>query len=184
MVALVAISMTGTWLNVKVERSTLESQTSLQTKLLDEMKARKPKPVEVTATTEQAATMQAARELVERKAFSWSLLLSKIEPVIPHDVRVTNISISARSGTVEPQQASDWEHHIARLTLEVVAKKYSDVIDLINGMEKTGLLSVSPVQQNKIETGELLFTLAVEYRISQTPPAVYIAQDTPKGDDQ
>lgn len=183
-VALFAVSLAGTWMNSRAERATLESQVELQQKLIAEIRERAPKPVEVAVTEEQSATMKAARELVERKAFSWSLLLSKIEPVIPHDVRVTNISISARTGSAESKQSSDWEHHIARLTMEVVAQKYSGVTELMDGMEKTGLFTVSPVQQNKIETGEVLFTLAVEYRIPEAAPAVYVAQTAGKEDER
>lgn len=180
--ALIGVSIVGTWLNVRAENTTLESQVGLQSRLVDQLKARRPLAAVVNVSAEQAATLQSAQEMVERKAFSWSLLLSKIEPVIPHQVRVTNISISAKSNTPDSQKASDWQNHIARLTLEVVAKKYPDVIELIKAMEKTGLFSVSPIQQRQMETGDLLFTLAVDYRIPQTAPAIYVAQDTSKED--
>jgi hypothetical protein len=123
----------------------------------------------LTITVDKNRELLAARELIERRAFSWSQLLNDIERHIPPNVRVLRIVVNKvrakdPNATAEAQGSED---RTVALTLEVIGKSTTDVTKMITEFERTGTFSVNPIEKKLIEgISDVQFTLAVEY----TPP--------------
>lgn len=123
----------------------------------------------LTITPDKNRELLAARELIERRAFSWSQLLNDIEHHIPPNVRVLRIAVNKVKAkdpnAMAGAQAS--EDRTVALTLEVVGKSTTDVTKMITEFERTGIFQVNPIERKLIEgLSDVQFTLAVEY----TPP--------------
>lgn len=107
---------------------------------------------------EDLRALQAAHLLIDRKRFSWSRLLTDLEAAMPANVRVESISVRdvLRSGG----------RTFADLQMKVVGKQASDVLEMINAMNRAGLFDAEileeDTQNDKGETG-INFTLRVRY---------------------
>jgi len=134
-------------------------------------------------TLEQNHELQAATELIARKAFSWSQLLNDLERYIPGTVRVRRISVDK----IAPRQreaATEAGNKIVYLMFEVTGKGVTEVTKMIIDMEKSGIFVAEPVTQHGLEgTDEVEFTLRVEYhpRAAQQTPRAALANQVAEG---
>jgi cell division protein FtsB len=121
----------------------------------------------LSITSDKNRELLAARELIERRAFSWSQLLNDIERHIPPNVRVLRIAVN-KVKTKDPNAASGGsEDRTVALTLEVIGKSTTDITKMITEFERAGAFTVNPIEKKLIEgMSDVQFTLAVEY----TPP--------------
>jgi Tfp pilus assembly protein PilN len=107
---------------------------------------------------ELAAVSAAAREandIIDRRAFSWTELLTQLEGTLPDDVRIT---------TVQPRLDRD----VFKVGLVAEARRAEDVAGFIEALEKTGTFkNVVPLQQQTNEEGLIQVALEGEY----APPA-------------
>jgi len=90
---------------------------------LERMRAREAAP----ATAVDAATLvrwRGLKELVDQRAFSWTLLLSDLEPLVPPGVRITSLSPKPHpSGLVS-------------LELEALARSPEQVLEFVTALER------------------------------------------------
>ena len=96
--------------------------------------------VKIALTPEQLQTLQSAHTLVDRKRFSWSLLLSDLEGALPGSVRVTRINVkdvALRDGQT-----------VADLELTVVSKSPATITQMISDMDAAGVFQAELVAQN------------------------------------
>lgn len=91
-------------------------------------------------TPDQQQALPAAHALVDRKAFSWSGLLSDLESSLPGNVRVSRIAV--RDVTRQSNQT------IAQLDLAVFAKNSSTIADMISAMHQEGVFEAELRNQN------------------------------------
>jgi Tfp pilus assembly protein PilN len=100
---------------------------------------------------ELEAVSAAAREanaIIDRRAFSWTELLTQLEATLPDDVRIT---------TVQPRLDKD----AFKIGLIAEARRAEDVEAFIEALEKTGTFrNVVPLQQQSSEDG--LIEVAIE----------------------
>jgi hypothetical protein len=153
----------------------LESQLVVQQETLNRLIPQTPKgnpatPISMmTITPDKNRELLAARELIERRAFSWSQLLNDIERHIPPNVRVVRIAVN-KVRTKDPNASAGVqgsEDRTVALTLEVIGKSTTDITKMITEFERTGTFTVNPIEKKLIEgMSDVQFTLAVEY----TPP--------------
>lgn len=121
----------------------------------------------LTITPDKNRELLAARELIERRAFSWSQLLNDIERHIPPNVRVLRIAVNKISTKDSNAAPGGSEDRTVALTLEVIGKSTTDVTKMITEFERTGTFTVNPIEKKLIDgMSDVQFTLAVEY----TPP--------------
>jgi Tfp pilus assembly protein PilN len=103
---------------------------------------------------ELAAVSAAAREandIIDRRAFSWTELLTQLEGTLPDDVRIT---------TVQPRLDRD----VFKVGLVAEARRAEDVASFIEALEKTGTFkNVVPLQQQTNEEGLIQVALEGEY---------------------
>jgi Tfp pilus assembly protein PilN len=126
------------------------------------------KKVKQLMTREQLQALDAAHQLVDRKAFSWSRLLADLEAALPGNVRVSRISVRdiGRQG----------DQTVADLELTVFAKSANVVTAMIRDMDRAGIfqadLRVQNLQKGRGESGTE-YDLAVIYR----PRAGYASEN-------
>ena len=127
--------------------STQKDVTDLR-KQLDSL-LQKEQAVKNALTTDQKRELKYAHGLVDRKAFSWSLLFRDLEASLPGEIRVTKIAVKG----VGVQDGRP----IADLDLVVSSKAASEVTQMIEEMESQGVFHAELVAQNpqrgKGETG-------------------------------
>ena len=117
------------------------------------------KKVKQLMTHEQLQALEAAHQLVDRKAFSWSRLLADLEAALPGNVRVSRIAVRdiGRQG----------DQTVADLELTVFAKSANVVTAMIRDMDRAGIfqadLRVQNLQKGRGESGTE-YELEVIYR--------------------
>ncbi len=126
-------------------------------------KYEKPVQSNVRISTDQNRELLAASELIARRAFSWSGLLSDIERNLPPTVRVLRVAVTQiqsleRDGTIGDNESA------ASLTLDVIGKSGLDVTNMINRFHESGRFKVIPIQKKPVEgMEEVEFQLSVFY---------------------
>jgi Tfp pilus assembly protein PilN len=104
---------------------------------------------------ELAAVSAAAREanaIIDRRAFSWTDLLTQLEATLPADVRIT---------AIQPR----FDRGASKIGLVAVARRAEDVADFIEALEKTGQFhNVVPFQQSVDDDGSINVALEGDYR--------------------
>jgi Tfp pilus assembly protein PilN len=105
--------------------------------------------VKIALTPDQLQTLQSAHTLVDRKRFSWSLLLSDLEGALPGSVRVTRINVK--------DVALQGSQTVANLELTVVSKSPTTITQMISDMDAAGIfqaeLAVQNLQKGRGEIG-------------------------------
>lgn len=123
----------------------------------------KPVTSKTGISTEQNKQLAAASELIARRAFSWSELLSDIERSLPAGVRVLRVAVAQ----VQPKERSetfDGTENAAMLGVSVIGKSGQDVTTMIDRMHGSGRFKVTPVSKKAVEgTEDIEFELKVEY---------------------
>ncbi|HZS04265.1 MAG TPA: hypothetical protein VFD58_05465 [Blastocatellia bacterium] len=166
---------------------TLGTINDLDKKIVDlqpqvEQKEKEAKKVQQTGTTvpalstEQTLSMMAARDLIQRKTFSWSQLLNEMEQLIPLTVRVRKITVgkieekkAAGSNLVSASTGDEEPAKKVALTVEVTGRNYAEVIRMIDTFNHTGHFEMQPKAERVLEgTDEVEFDLSVIYQ----PPVV------------
>ena len=123
----------------------------------------KPVVSNVSISTDENKQLVAANELIARRAFSWSQLLSDIERSLPAGVRVLRVAVN-QILPQEREEAFDGSENAATLTLTVIGKTNQDVTTMINRFHDTGRFKVFPLSKKTVDgTDEIEFELKVEY---------------------
>ncbi|MBL8191893.1 MAG: hypothetical protein JNK38_28030 [Acidobacteria bacterium] len=123
----------------------------------------KPVVSNVSISTDENKQLVAANELIARRAFSWSQLLSDIERSLPAGVRVLRVAVN-QILPHEREEAFDGSENAATLTLTVIGKTNQDVTTMINRFHDTGRFKVFPLSKKTVDgTDEIEFELKVEY---------------------
>jgi Tfp pilus assembly protein PilN len=137
LLALVFILRATSQTNSKVEVTQREV-----TNLSQQMAAvrERAEQVKIALTPEQRQTLQSAHSLVDRKRFSWSLLLSDLEGALPGSVRVTRINVK--------DVAVRGDQTVADLELTVVSKSAATITQMISDMDAAGIFQAELVAQN------------------------------------
>jgi hypothetical protein len=170
-IVLIAIYVTSLWLmlwfvgeksNVLAKSDELkrriESQKQLAQEAAIEQDRRKKEQVKVVVTEQQAIELAAARQLIQRKVFSWNRMIGDIEEYVPKNTRITSIKVD--------ESANSPEDVIARIQVKAVGTTASEMTEMMINLEKSaGLFTVGETGQDATtETGETPFTLNLTYR--------------------
>jgi Tfp pilus assembly protein PilN len=125
--------------------------------------------------TDQQQSLKAAHQLVDRKRFSWSRLLSDLESAMPDNVRVSRIAVR--------EVSSQGGQTVAVLDLTVFSKGYESVDGMIKEMDRNGTFRADIMSQNLQKgRGEIgtEYDLAVVYR----PRASFASESVAELNDQ
>lgn len=168
--ALIGFQTFGTISDLDKEIAQLQPQVKKKT---DEAAAVTKTGAGVSALTpEETLSMLAARELIQRKAFSWTQLLSEMERLIPGTVRVRKIALSkvedkgsgGQSGTAPAGNSGVDVPGTVSLSFEVTGRNYNEVLQMVDTFNQTGRFEVTATQERILEgTEEVEFDLQVTY---------------------
>lgn len=96
-----------------------------------------------------------ANSIIDRRAFSWTELLTRLEATLPDDVRIT---------TVQPRLDSN----VFKVGLIAEARQAEDVAAFIEALEKTGAFrNVVPLEQHTDEEGLIRVAIEGEYHAQE-----------------
>lgn len=136
----------------------IDSQKQLVKEATDEQERRKKEQVKVVVTEPQAIELAAARQLIQRKVFSWNRMLSDIEEYVPKNTRIVSIKVEEIANTTD--QA------MARVQVKAIGTTAGEMTEMMVSLEKSGgLFEVGETgQEATTENGETPFTLNLTYR--------------------
>ena len=98
-----------------------------------------------------SAAAREANDIIDRRAFSWTELLTQLEATLPDDVRIT---------TVQPRL----DRGVFKIGLIAEARRAEDVAAFIEALEKTGAFkNVVPLQQQTDDAGLIRVALEGSY---------------------
>ncbi len=98
------------------------------------------KSVKAAFSADQQQALPSAHQLVDRKAFSWSGLLSDLEASLPGNVKVSRISV--QDVTIEGDST------VAQLDLALFAQSASTINAMISSMHQEGVFQLELRNQN------------------------------------
>jgi hypothetical protein len=124
---------------------------------------KKPVVSKVAISPDQNRQLVAANELIARRTFSWTELLSDIERSLPPGVRVLRVAVTQ----IQPKERTevfDGTEKSATLGMSVIGKSGQEITTMINKMHETGRFKVFPMSRKAVEGLEdIEFELKVEY---------------------
>ena len=136
----------------------IESQKQLAEEAKTEQDRRKREEVKVVLNEQQAIELASARQLIQRKVFSWNGMISDIEEYVPKNTRVISIKVDEIANTAEDA--------MARIQVKAIGTTPSEMTEMMVNLEKSsGLFVVGETgQEATTENGETPFTLNLTYR--------------------
>jgi Tfp pilus assembly protein PilN len=109
-----------------------------------------------TPDSTQVAEWRVIKDLVDRRTFSWSRLLARLESVLPPGVRLVSIDPSTASGRV-------------RLEVVAVARSREDAFEFVRALrEKAGFEDVYPTSLTRGNDGDQI-ACSMTYRPESRP---------------
>jgi Tfp pilus assembly protein PilN len=169
-IALIAVYLTSLWLmlwfvseksGVIAKADAVKSRIESQKKLADEATAdldrRKKEEVRVVVTEQQAIELASARQLIQRKVFSWNKMISDMEEYVPKNARIISIKVDESATTADDA--------MARIQVKAIGTTPSEMTEMMINLEKSdGLFAVGETgQEATTENGETPFTLNLTY---------------------
>ncbi|MGE0884394.1 MAG: hypothetical protein AB7P14_12690 [Blastocatellales bacterium] len=147
----------------KLERDISDQSAKVAKLDLELKKVIKPVTSNVSISPDQNKQLVAASELIARRAFSWSQLLTDIERALPAGVRVLRVAV-AQIQPKERDEIFNGNENSATLSLTVIGKSGQDVTTMINRFHDSGRFKVFPVSKKAVEgTEDVEFELRIEY---------------------
>ena len=120
-----------------------------------ERREREQKPPDVTY--QDRIELASARQLLERKSFSWNRVMGEIEHYIPKDARVFGLKID--------EIANLGRDDVANIEIKMIGKSPAQMTEMMEMIEKSGgLFAIRQSSQDAPdESGAVPFTLALIY---------------------
>ena len=139
-------------------KSRIESQKKLADEATADLDRRKKEEVRVVVTEQQAIELASARQLIQRKVFSWNKMISDMEEYVPKNARIISIKVDEGATTADDA--------MARIQVKAIGTTPSEMTEMMINLEKSdGLFAVGETgQEATTENGETPFTLNLTYR--------------------
>jgi hypothetical protein len=144
-----------------VAKRRIEGQKEAAEDAKREQERRKQAAQKTIVPEQQALQLAAARQLIQRKGFSWNRMIGDIEKYVPKNTRIMSIKVD--------EVAGDSEQVMAKVQVKAVGKTAAELTEMMTSLEKSGgLFTVGePGQDATTETGETPFTLNLIYKPSR-----------------
>ncbi|HEY6330013.1 MAG TPA: hypothetical protein VI756_11800 [Blastocatellia bacterium] len=109
-------------------------------------------------TYPEQVQLAAARQLIRRRVFSWDKMISDLEENVPKQSKILAVKLDGIDFGADG--------NIAKLTINATGSETGELTEMMGSFEKSnGLFTVGEVSQGQMaDTGQIPFTLAVEYR--------------------
>ena len=169
-IALVAVYFVGLWLvlwigserNRVLARQTeikrrVEGQRAAYDDVIREQQRQKEQQQKVFISEEQRLQLASARQLIQRKSFSWNRMISDLEGYVPKNTRIMSIKVDEIANAAEGVEA--------RVEVKAIGTTPAEMTEMMANLEKSGgLFAVGNTgQETMTENGETPFTLTLTY---------------------
>ena len=122
---------------------------------------RKKEQQKTVITEKETMQLAAARQLIDRKAFSWNKMLADIEQYVPKQTRIVSIKVDGVFNSTEDVTAS--------VQVKAIGATPAEMTEMMANLDKSdGLFTVGETgQEAATDTGETPFTLNLTYKRSR-----------------
>lgn len=136
----------------------IEAGKELAAQAIREQELRKLEQQKIILTEQQAIQLASARQLIQRKVFSWNRMIGDIEEYIPKKTRIMSIKVEEIVNTASEV--------IARVQIKALGTTPDELTEMMTNLEKSnGLFIVGETGQDAtVESGETPFTLNLVYK--------------------
>jgi hypothetical protein len=126
-----------------------------------EQERRKREQQKIVLTEEQAIQLASARQLLQRKVFSWNKMIGDIEEYVPKNTRIMSIKVEEIVNTADEV--------MARVEVKALGTTQEELTAMMSNLEKSaGVFVVGETgQEATTESGETPFTINLLYRPSK-----------------
>jgi Tfp pilus assembly protein PilN len=124
-----------------------------------ERRSREQKPPEVT--DQDRIELASARQLLERKSFSWNRVIAEIERYVPKNARVFGLKVD--------EIANLGQDDVASIEIKMIGQTSAQMTEMMEMLEKSGgLFAIRQSSQDAPDdSGEVPFTLNLIYSPSR-----------------
>jgi len=135
----------------------IEGQKQLVAEKKREQDLKKQETQKVAVSERQAMELAAARQLIQRRVFSWNRMIGDIEEYVPKNTRIMSIKVDEILNTAEEVSA--------RVQVKAIGTTANEMTEMMLNLEKSGGLFVvgEAGQEPVADSGETPFTLNLTY---------------------
>ena len=138
-------------------RQRIEGQKQLVEAKTREQERRKQAEQKVVVPEQQAIELAAARQLIQRRVFSWNRMIGDIEEYVPKNTRIISVKVDEILNSAEEVSA--------RVQVKAIGTTANEMTEMMVSLEKSdGLFVVGEAGQDQTtDSGETPFTLNLTY---------------------
>jgi len=135
----------------------IEGQRTAYEDVMREQQRQKEQQQKIFISEEQKLQLTSARQLIQRKSFSWNRMISDLEGYVPKNTRIMSIKVD--------EIANAGEGVAARVEVKAIGTTAAEMTEMMANLEKSGGLFVvgNTGQETMTENGETPFTLSLTY---------------------
>ena len=136
----------------------IEAQKEAAAEAIREQERRKLEQQRIVLSEQQAMQLAGARQLIQRKVFSWNRMIGDIENYVPSKTRIMSIKVQEILNTSEDVAA--------RVQVKALGTTADELTTMMSNLEKSnGLFIVGETgQEATVDSGETPFTLNLIYK--------------------
>jgi hypothetical protein len=138
-------------------RQRVEGQQTAYEDVIREQQRLKEQQQKIFVTDEQKLQLASARQLIQRKSFSWNRMISDLETYVPKNTRIMSIKVDEIANAGEGVEA--------RIEVKAIGTTASEMTEMMASLEKSsGVFVVGGTgQETMTENGETPFTISLTY---------------------
>jgi hypothetical protein len=135
----------------------IDGQKQLVAEKTREQEQKKQERQKIVVTEQQAMELAAARQLIQRRVFSWNRMIGDIEEYVPKNTRIMSVKVDEILNTAEEVSA--------RVEVKAIGTTPNEMTEMMLSLEKSGGLFVAGEagQDATTDSGETPFTLNLTY---------------------
>jgi hypothetical protein len=135
----------------------IDGQKQLVAEKTLEQERKKHEQHQIVVTEQQAMELAAARQLIQRRVFSWNRMIGDIEEYVPKNTRIMSVKVDEILNTAEEVSA--------RVQVKAIGTTANEMTEMMLSLEKSGGLFVvgEAGQDTTTDSGETPFTLNLTY---------------------
>lgn len=136
----------------------IEGQKAAVAAAVEEQERRKREQQKTVLSEQQAMQLASARQLIQRKVFSWNKMIGDIEEYVPKNTRIMSIKVEEIVSTADEV--------MARVQVKALGTTPDELTAMMGNLEKSGgLFIVGETDQDPpAESGETPFTISLVYK--------------------
>jgi len=139
----------------------IEGNKTAAAEAVREQERRKLEQQKIVLTEQQATQLASARQLIQRKVFSWNRMLGDIEAYVPNKTRIMSIKVQEIANTTDEV--------IAKIQVKALGTTSDELTAMMGNLEKSGgrFIVGETDQEATTESGETPFTINLVYKPSK-----------------